>query len=243
MIMTDIYGLPKNIVIGQTQRQFPQSLPTYEVALDGFNLALHVNDDILRVQKHRIQLLEQLGVNKLTWLTQTHSTVCHEVNEGVFFRPLEGDGLVTQQRSHALMMMTADCLPIVLVNADGTEIANLHAGWRGLANGIIESTLKTMRSPAVFAWLGACISQSCFEVGVEVKDAFCKKYDVNSAFKDGQNHKYYADLYQIARFILQQHGIAQILGGEACTYTQSQTYFSHRRHAKAGRMATFVFIK
>lgn len=243
MILLDVAGLPKNVVIGQTQRQSLQSVPAHEKSLDGFNLALHVNDNALRVQTHRIQLLEQLKVNQLTWLTQIHSTVCHEVNEDIFFAPLEGDALVTQQKNHALMMMTADCLPIVLVNAQGTEVANLHAGWRGLADGIIENTLNKMHSQAVFAWLGACISQSCFEVGAEVKAIFCKKYAVDFAFKEGQNNKYHANLYQIARFILHQHGVTQVLGGDACTYTQTQDYFSYRRNAKTGRMATFVFMK
>lgn len=84
MILLDVAGLPKNVVIGQTQRQSLQSVPAHEKSLDGFNLALHVNDNALRVQTHRIQLLEQLKVNQLTWLTQIHSTVCHEVNEDIF---------------------------------------------------------------------------------------------------------------------------------------------------------------
>ena len=112
--------------------------------------------------------LLSLGL-KMTWMTQTHSTICHTVNEQIPFTALIGDGLITQTKGHALMMMTADCLPVVLGNAEGTEIANLHAGWRGLAGGIIESTVAAMQSPPTWAWLGAAISQPCFEIGAEVK--------------------------------------------------------------------------
>lgn len=142
------------------------------------------------------------------------------------------------------MMMTADCLPVVLGNADGSEVANLHAGWRGLAGGIVENTIAEMRSKPTWAWLGAAISQPCFEVGAEVKDAFCSKYAaLATAFQEAeQAGKYYADLYAIARFILNQHGVATVLGGDQCSYRQEQDYYSYRRHAKTGRMATFVFM-
>ncbi len=115
--------------------------------------------------------LLSLGL-KMTWMTQTHSTICHIVNEQIPFTALIGDGLITQTKGHALMMMTADCLPVVLGNAEGTEIANLHAGWRGLAGGIIENTVAAMQSPPTWAWLGAAISQPCFEIGAEVKLLF-----------------------------------------------------------------------
>lgn len=108
----------------------------------------------------------------MTWMTQTHSTICHTVNEQIPFKALIGDGLVTQIKGHALMMMTADCLPIVLGNAEGTEVANLHAGWRGLAGGIVENTIAAMQNPPAWAWLGAAISQPCFEIGAEVKAVF-----------------------------------------------------------------------
>lgn len=102
------------------------------------------------------------------------------------------------------MMMTADCLPIVLGNADGTEIANLHAGWRGLAGGIIENTITEMKSQPTWAWMGAAISQPCFEIGARSKNGFLYKYpELETAFKAGeQDGKFYADLYAIARYIL-----------------------------------------
>ena len=245
--MQFVEGLPKGVYVGQTRVQHPECLPSSQSDLTGFNLALHVQDDAARVQRHRMQLLQDFapyGVQKLTWMTQTHSTICHTVNQQVYFEPLVGDGLVTQQKSHAILMMTADCLPVVLGNAAGTEVANLHAGWRGLAGGIIENTIATMQTPPTWAWLGACISQPSFEIGAEVKQAFCEKYPLDFAFQEGkQVGKYYADLYAIARYILGQHGVSVVLGGHECTFAQNEDYFSYRRNAKTGRMATFVFMQ
>lgn len=246
--MEFVQGLPKGVYVAQTRIEHAQTIATSNQNLAGFNLALHVNDDAQRVQQHRMLLLSQLsafGVDKITWMTQTHSTICHTINEQIPFVALEGDALVTQKAGHALMMMTADCLPVVLGNAEGTEVANLHAGWRGLANGIVENTVAEMQSQPSWAWLGAAISQPCFEVGAEVKTAFCDKYpELASAFIAGQvEGKYQADLYAIARFILNRLGIETVLGGYQCSYQQAQDYFSYRRDPKTGRMASLVFMQ
>lgn len=245
--MQFISGLPQGVYVGQTGIQHQGALLSNHPYMQGFNLALHVGDDPLRVQQHRMLLLDELavyGAQRLHWLNQTHSTICHRIEQGAELQALEGDALITAQAGQALMMMTADCLPVVLGNAAGTEVANLHAGWRGLADGVIEQTCRQMQSPVTWAWLGAAISQSCFEVGGEVKQIFCAKYpEVASAFKAGhQADKFYADLYAIARYILQQHGVELILGGDQCTYTQTQDYYSYRRQSQTGRMASFVFI-
>ena len=245
--MQFVSGLPHGVYVGQTRMHHHQTLPALKPELAGFNLALHVQDEPQRVQSHRMALLEELsayGVDKMTWMTQTHSSICHTVNEQISFEALTGDGLVTQRKAHALMMMTADCLPVVLGNADGSEVANLHAGWRGLATCIVENTVAEMKTRPTWAWLGAAISQPCFEIGAEVKEAFCLKYpELDSAFQAGQQPgKYYADLYAIARYILQQHGVSTVLGGDQCSYSQPDEYFSYRREAQTGRMATFVFM-
>lgn len=245
--MQFVQGLPQGVFVGQTRVQHEKAQSSAQPELAGFNLALHVHDDARRVQQHRMALLQQFsefGVDKMTWMMQTHSTLCHTINEEIPFTALEGDGLVTQRKAHALMMMTADCLPVVLGNADGTEVANLHAGWRGLAHGIVENTIAAMQSQPTWAWLGAAISQPCFEIGEEVKIAFCSKYpELESAFQASEKvGKFYADLYAIARFILQQHGVKTVLGSDQCSYQQKEEYFSYRREAKTGRMATFVFM-
>lgn len=245
--MQFVTGLPRGVYVGQTRIQHPQALPAALQSLHGFNLALHVDDDPMRVHQHRILLLQQLvqhGAQQLHWLNQTHSTICHRIEQKGAFTAPEGDAMVTNHAGQVLMIMTADCLPVVLGNAEGTEVANLHAGWRGLANGVIEQTCGQMQSPVTWAWLGAAISQACFEVGAEVRRVFCEKYPaVESAFQAGlQPDKYYADLYAIAGYILQQQGVELILGGDQCTYTQMQDYYSYRREPKTGRMATFVFM-
>lgn len=246
--MQFVQGLPQGVFVGQTRVHHEKTLNSAQPELAGFNVALHVNDQAHRVQQHRMTLLEdfaEFGVNKITWMTQTHSTICHTVNDQMTFDALVGDGLVTQAKFHALMMMTADCLPVVLGNAEGSEVANLHAGWRGLAKGIVENTIAAMQTKPTWAWLGAAIGQPCFEIGAEVKDAFCSKYPaLESAFLAGKvEGKFYADLYAIARYILNQHGIETVLGGNQCSYTQADEYFSYRREAKTGRMTTFVFIR
>ncbi len=237
-----------HVVFGQTQVQETWALPSQTEALAGFNLALHVQDDAARVQQHRIALLRHFaadGVQQLSWLNQTHSTICHRAQRdgALHFLPQQGDALVTMQKGHALIMMTADCLPIVLGDAQGSEVANLHAGWRGLAAGIIENTVASMQCKPTWAWLGAAISQDCFEVGGEVRSAFLVRYpDLAFAFRDASAHKFYADLYAIAGYILAQLGIHTRWGGENCSYRQPE-YYSYRRNAQSGRMATFVFIR
>jgi polyphenol oxidase len=245
--MQFIQGLPQGVMVGQTRIHHEKAQATANETLQGFNLALHVQDDAARVQQHRMQLLQDFSkwnVDKITWMNQTHSTTCHRVENEICFQALDGDGLVTTTRGHALMMMTADCLPVVLGNHEGNEVANLHAGWRGLAGGIIENTIAAMQTKPTWAWLGAAISQDCFEIGAEVKLAFCDKYPaLEIAFKAGEKAgKYYADLYAIAGFILKEHGVQTVLGGDQCSYKQADEYFSYRREARTGRMATFVFM-
>ncbi|WLF85093.1 peptidoglycan editing factor PgeF [Moraxella sp. ZY210820] len=246
--MRFVQGLPQGVYVGQTKINNLQPLNSEQPDLAGLNLALHVHDEPYRVHQHRMQLLNYFapyGVTRLTWLNQTHSTICHRVDGQYHIDALTGDSLVTSDVGNALMIMTADCLPIALGNADGTEIANLHAGWRGLANGVIEQTIQQMKTKPTWAWLGTAISQPCFEVGQEVKDRFTQAYGekvVNYFQTVKQQNKYQADLYAIARYILGQQGIQIILGGEQCSYQNIQDYYSYRRNAKTGRMASFVFL-
>lgn len=248
--MEFVSGLPKGVFVGQTQIQHPHALPSPHPALSGFNLALHVKDHPQRVQQHRMQLLQDFshyGVSQLSWMTQTHSTDIFAIDQVPHFEALVGDGMRTRNQGHALMIMTADCLPVVMGNADASEISNLHAGWRGLADGIIENMLAQMQTPVTWAWLGAAISQLCFEVGAEVRDKFCGKYPaLDTAFVAStaphQTNKFYADLYAIARYILAQHGVSTVLGGAQCSYRQDHDFYSYRRNPLSGRMATFAFL-
>lgn len=243
-------GLPKNVCAGQTLAYVNKSESYLQEEGQYFgqqNFALHVGDEVTQVQIHRMQLLAQLqslGVQQLRWLNQTHSTIVHRVEKALSLELLDGDGLVTTEKGVALVMMTADCLPIVLSNQDGSEVACLHAGWRGLANGIIEKTCATMTSQVTHAWIGAAISQENFQIGAEVRDIFlAQNPSYHEDFLAQDQDKYLADLYAIARKKLQALGVEAIGGGERCSFKDESHFYSYRRQAKTGRMATFIFIR
>ena len=240
-------GLPDRVVAGQTTRQALNELLKSSVPFDGFNVALHVGDEQAVVHDQRIELLKTLrlfGAKRLVWLEQTHTTQVHQVGTQVEFAAVNADALITRQTGVACMIMTADCMPIILSNADGSEVACIHAGWRGLLNGIIENTINAMQTPAVSSWLGAAIGACHFEVGAEVYDAFTQQNPAAAtAFQRQANQKYLADLYLLAKIRLVQCKVPHISGGEACTYQQSSQFYSYRRHARTGRMAAFVMIQ
>lgn len=244
-------GLPEGVIAGQTTRQFRLPSPDFQPSAapyDGFNLALHVGDNPAQVQQQRLhvlQALQPLGAQRLEWLEQTHSTIAHRVTDQLHLQAVNADGVLTSEAGIGCMIMTADCLPIVLSDAAGKEVACIHAGWRGLLNGIIENTANAMQSAPVYAWLGAAISQPAFEVGAEVFDLFtAQDAEAAQAFIPGAvAGKYLADIYQLARLRLKKLGVSRVSGGEYCTYARDDLFYSYRRNAKTGRMATFVMIQ
>ena len=219
-------------------------------AFDSFNVALHVGDDVHRVQAKRMQLLAALqpyGVKRLVWLNQTHSIDVVTVDATLQADLVDADALITTQRGVGLVIMTADCLPIMLTDAAGQAVACLHAGWRGLADGVIEATVarlwaETPTKPT-HAWLGAAIGATAFEVGAEVREQFvAHSSDAASAFVRQASGKYLADLYQLARLRLQGLGVTQISGGDHCTVSSPERFYSYRRDRVTGRMATVAFL-
>lgn len=239
--------LPQSVYAGQT---VAISNPQHSIKQPYLqhNLALHVGDDVHAVQQQRLHLLNQLhefGLTRLHWLQQTHSTDVHHVDGHLNLTLLDGDAWITRQHGVGLAIMTADCLAIVLCDADGTEVACLHAGWRGLLNGIIEKTVQAMHTPVQYAWIGVAICQQNFEVGAEVRQAFVESQaDFATAFipnPNGAKDKFLADLYAIARQKLAQLGVKHISQASQCSFADSQ-YYSYRRQATTGRMATFVFL-
>lgn len=176
-----------------------------------------------------------------TWLTQTHSNTCVHVETN----PIrEADAAVTQNPMCPLAIKTADCLPILLCNQGGTEIAAIHGGWRGLLHGIIENTLNTMDSApnTLMAWTGPAICKRCFEVGPEVPEAFIKRYPyVAPAFRPHQN-KSFGDLPGIAELILKQQGVKHIYHSDACTFEEKNKFYSYRRDKQTGRLATLIWF-
>lgn len=178
------------------------------------------------------------------WIKQTHGTDVVETNQQNI--GVEADASYTSQSNHICAVLTADCLPILICNQSGTQVAAIHAGWRGLANGIIEESLKRLNSSGedLLVWLGPAIGPNKFEVGRDVFDAFTQQHVASaSAFTPNANEKWLADLYELAKLRLQLHGIHQIYGGEYCTHTQSDLFFSYRRDGKTGRMASLIWIE
>lgn len=178
------------------------------------------------------------------WLEQIHSAdVCEAIPQN---QNKKADASFTHEPERICAVITADCLPILLCNRQGTQVAAIHAGWRGLAKGVIENTVKQLRDPAadLLAWLGPGIGPTQFEVGAEVYDAFTASHPhAKIAFKPHTADKWLANLYQLAKLRLETLGVTQIYGGKFCTYTQEELFYSYRRDkGKTGRMASLIWI-
>ncbi len=222
---------------------------------DNFNLGDHVQDDPRAVADNRARLAALTAPARPVFLQQVHGTgVVHldpTTPDGA-----HADGCVVVGPGLAATIMVADCLPVLFAHASGRAVAAAHAGWRGLAGGVLEATLRALREAAgegeVIAWLGPCIGPSAFEVGSEVRDAFVA-VDAEAAahFRfHGQDGKSWANLPALARRRLQALGVAHVHGNDGsdawCTVTQASRFFSHRRDAVrlggTGRMAACIWI-
>ncbi len=233
-------GWPLGVRIYQSSRHHAGDGP----APFGFNVALHVGDDPSQVLANRLQLLDELtaqGVRQINWLNQVHGTgVCTDADRLVH-APVDADAAVTTQAGRALAIMTADCLPVVLCDAHGQVVANVHAGWRGLHAGVIEAAAAKMPAPPAFAWLGPCIGAAAFEVGDEVRAAFVDAdADAAHAFARNGAGRWCADLVRLARQRLTRLGVDRISGADACTVSDG-AWFSYRRDGRTGRLVTLVW--
>ncbi|MBP9696981.1 MAG: peptidoglycan editing factor PgeF [Thermomonas sp.] len=212
---------------------------------DAFNLGTRCGDDPAAVTENRRQLDAALRLpSPPRWLRQVHGIAV--VPEPGFDEP-EADAAVTAEAGVVLAILTADCLPVVFAARDGREIAAAHAGWRGLANGVLETTLAAMRTPAreVIAWLGPAAGPQAYEIGEEVYDAFAAR-DPRAlpAFVATRRGHWRVDLFALARLRLVDAGLtaAAIHGGGLCTISDPQRFFSHRRDQRGGRIATLAWI-
>jgi len=207
-----------------------------------FNLGDHVGDDPLSVARNRSLLRARLPAEPL-WLQQVHTSNVAEADRATGIP--QADASVARRQNRVCAVLTADCLPILLCDRHGTVVAAAHAGWRGLAGGVIEATIAAMGADpaALMAWLGPAIGPTAFEVGGEVRDTFLA-HDENaaSAFVAHGDGKWLADLYRLARLRLTRSGIDQISGGEYCTYRDEQRFFSYRRERTTGRMASLIWL-
>jgi YfiH family protein len=216
-----------------------------EGAYASLNLAAHVGDAPDRVDENRRRLREALSLpGEPLWLEQVHGceVAAHLGQAGV----PQADAAVVHSTGRVCAVMTADCLPIVIADRAGTRVAVAHAGWRGLAGGVVEAALGALGGdPAeLAAWLGPAIGQDAFEVGPEVRKAFVERLaGADACFESNQRGRLQADLYGLARLALARAGVGSVHGGGWCTATDRSRFFSFRRDGVTGRMATLAWLE
>jgi YfiH family protein len=206
-----------------------------------FNLAHHVGDDRAAVDANRRRLRELLALpSEPVWLEQVHGThVAEALGSPAGTR---ADGAVARGPGVVCAVMTADCLPLLLCNDAGSEVAALHVGWRGLADGVIEAGVASMSTPParLMAWLGPAIGPDAFEVGEEVRARLGA--DGDTARPSTNGGRWLVDLYALARRRLKAAGVTTVRGGGFCTLSDRARFFSYRRDRRCGRMATLVWL-
>lgn len=209
---------------------------------DAMNLGEHVGDDAQHVAINRARLAAQIGDRQLLWLTQVHGI--DVVTARQWHAGICADGTVVSDVRHCAIVMTADCLPVLFSADDGSIVAAVHAGWRGLAAGVLERGLAALGVPSerVLAWIGPAISQAAFEVGDEVRAAFLASGSADGDFFQANTAgRWQADLPGLARHRLRKAGVQRVTCAQACTYTDETRFFSHRRTAPCGRMAAAIW--
>lgn len=227
---------PEHIRAGTTIRTGGTSTDQYS----SLNAAMHVGDKPENVidNRKRIKVLLELPAEPV-WLQQIHG---NRVVRAECADNLEADASYSNNKNIICAVMTADCLPLLLCSQDGSCIAAVHGGWKGLLTGVIENTVASMRQNNLLAWMGPAIGPKCFQVGSEVRAAFInKKAEYSSAFNEQKNGKWLADIYHIARITLTTIGITRIYGGEYCTVTDENRFYSYRRDGDTGRMTTMIW--
>ena len=225
---------PESIKACNSCRQSGVSQGVYR----GLNLAHHVGDRLADVQENRSQLQQRLGLTKEPfWLNQTHGNRVVESGQG----DRNADAVYTTRINEPLAILTADCLPVLITDRAGTCVGAAHAGWRGLANGVIEALINAMPSRDEYlAWLGPCIGPCHYQVGIEVADALSGK---GGCFRRGDSNVHVMlDLCATAREQLNRLGIDRIYGGEWCTHCNEKDFYSFRRDGVTGRLAALIWI-
>ena len=211
---------------------------------DAFNLADHVGDSSQAVQRNRAILREGLMLpSEPLWLDQVHGDSVVSC-DGAAFCP-QADAALSDAAGSVCVVLTADCLPVLFCDRKGTRVAAAHAGWRGLAAGILERCVEALDLPPeqVLAWLGPAIGPRAFEVGSEVRDAFTAAHaEARQAFARNSAGRWFADLYHLARIRLAAVGVTAVYGGGLCTFTDQKRFYSYRRDGTTGRMASLIWL-
>ena len=207
--------------------------------------------DADRVEAHRAALPGLLGVRRVEFLRQVHGTVVYEAGEHPPAALPEADASVTGARGVALAILTADCLPVLLCDRAGTRIAAAHAGWRGLAAGVLEATVMALDLPRseVIAWLGPSIGEAAFEIGPEVRSELLDRTPAllraasTACIRGGRGDRWHADLAALARLRLRGTGVGEVRGSVEDVYADPTRYFSHRRDGgRTGRQASVIWL-
>lgn len=234
------WDAPKNVNTLMTTRKGGMSKEPF----NSLNLGAHVGDNQEAVLYNRAIVQKRIG-KPVCYLQQIHSSTVVEASFALN-KNIEADASFDSTGKVACGVMTADCLPVLLTNKEGSVVAATHAGWRGLANGIILSTIKKMNvsTKDILVYLGPAIGPDAFEVGEDVKIAFCKQDpDAASCFQAINETQYLADIYALARRQLTAQGITNITGGEYCTVLDRDYFFSYRRDKQTGRMLSAIWLE
>lgn len=212
---------------------------------EGLNLGLHVGDDDKSVQRNRDILVEKLGLTSQPfWLNQVHGVSV--ANASNVQDQVDADASFCCKTGPVCVVMTADCLPVILTDHEGSCVAAAHAGWRGLLDGVLEATIEALPADnsSIIAWMGPAIGPQAFEVGAEVYAQFTEQSpDFGRAFSRGEGDKWMMDIYEIAKQRMLNMGIHHVYGGGLCTYSDPERFFSYRRDGQTGRMATLVWLE
>ncbi len=206
---------------------------------DSLNLGDHVGDAPQAVAENR-RILREVLPSEPRWLSQVHGCSVADAGES---GPCEADAAIALEPGRVCAVLTADCLPVLLCDKAGTRVAAVHAGWRGLADGVLEATVARMAGDELMAWLGPAIGPDAFEVGDEVREAFLERDPgAEAAFQPSPQGRWLADLYTLARRRLAAAGVGAVYGGGLCTYTDSERFYSYRRDGVTGRIASLIWL-
>jgi len=211
---------------------------------ESLNLADHVGDAADAVRQNRLSIRHQLNLpGRPVWLNQVHGdTVVDAADSG---ECPSADASFTDQSHVVCAVLTADCLPVLFCNRSGTRVAAAHAGWRGLAGGVLESTVRALDTEPgqLMAWFGPAIGPGAFEVGGEVRQVFVEQHaEAAGAFRARPHGRWLADLYLLARIRLLASGVTALYGGNFCTFADRQRFYSYRRDGVTGRMASLIWL-
>jgi len=230
------WPVPPGVRAVSTLRRGGVSVGPYQ----SLNLGAHVGDEPSRVAENRRRLRDALNLPaEPVWLNQVHGK---QLIRADVPSDRNADAAFTYQTGVVCAVMTADCLPVLLCSKEGDRVATVHAGWKGLAAGIIEAAVELLGGGNLLAWLGPAIGPDAFEVGHEVRETFVRKRAAfAAAFRETENAKWLADLYHLARIALNDAGISAIYGGGFCTLSNAEDFFSYRRDPVTGRMATLIW--